>query len=82
MSAVWTTKDGAVLNISDMKTSHIENCISLLDKASNDISYAIDCTPEISYLHIKEGESQLEAIDKKMEQFGDELEKRNKQKGD
>lgn len=28
----WTTKDNKEININDMKTSHITNCISLLRK--------------------------------------------------
>jgi len=28
----WTTKDGRKLKISEMKTSHILNCIKMMDK--------------------------------------------------
>lgn len=28
----WTTKDGRKLNISEMKTSHILNCIRMMDR--------------------------------------------------
>lgn len=29
----WTTKDGSKLKICDMTTTHIKNCIKLLDRA-------------------------------------------------
>lgn len=30
----WTTREGEVLFIDDMKTSHIENCIRMLERKS------------------------------------------------
>tara|TARA_R100001086_G_scaffold214248_1_gene130251 strand:+ start:370 stop:591 length:222 start_codon:yes stop_codon:yes gene_type:complete len=30
--AVWTTKDGIELEVAEMETSHIKNCIKLMDK--------------------------------------------------
>lgn len=28
----WRTKEGTILNLVDMKTSHIKNCIALMDR--------------------------------------------------
>lgn len=37
----WKTKDGTVLNIKDMETSHILNCINLLERKAQYIRNAI-----------------------------------------
>ena len=29
---LWITKDGRYLNVSEMKTSHIQNCIQMLER--------------------------------------------------
>lgn len=32
MANTWTTKDGKTLKLRDMETSHIENCIRMLER--------------------------------------------------
>lgn len=32
MNGIWTTRDGEVLKISEMTTSHIRNCVAMLDR--------------------------------------------------
>ena len=43
----WTTKDGRVLNISDMTTEHIKNTIAMLERKGfvtpKDFSYYFSC---------------------------------------
>jgi len=37
----WITKDGEILNISDMTTQHIKNCIKMLDREINSIQFEL-----------------------------------------
>ena len=43
----WTTKKGEELEISNMETSHIENCIKLLERnAENGVNVIIRNSPD------------------------------------
>ena len=53
----WTTKTGEELKISNMKTSHIENCIKLLERnAKNGVHTMINCgyAPDNDYIEYEE----------------------------
>ena len=39
---VWTTKDGKRLKLRDMETSHIENCIKMLERSLSDWDYELE----------------------------------------
>jgi len=32
---IWTTKDGVEIPITEMTTSHIENCIKMMERSGN-----------------------------------------------
>ena len=43
MRETWTMKDGREINICDMETSHIENCIKMLERnAEEGVEYSIN----------------------------------------
>ena len=37
---IWVTKDGKELKIKDMETSHIHNCMKMINKKSKEWGYA------------------------------------------
>ena len=62
----WKTKDGAVLNISDMETSHIQNCINMLDRSLNEYNQLHpedqeDWNNQIKWAEINSKRDELEA---------------------
>lgn len=42
----WTTKDGTKLLIKDMETSHVKNCIKMLERNRPDFETEIDSAGE------------------------------------
>lgn len=47
MKRIWRTRDGTKIKIKDMTTSHIQNCINLLERANQSrlsLLYAIEQT--------------------------------------
>lgn len=72
----WTTKSGEILNISDMSTSHIKNCINILEKLEDSCDYEL-LDPFLTGLRC---ESLIDAkfeTSQKINQFNEELLKRN-----
>lgn len=62
----WETEDGIILNIKDMTTDHIKNCISFIKKESKKIHHvgAIEC------LHgwfVKYGQIYIDSFEKELE---------------
>ena len=75
MTENWTTKEGKVLKIKDMETSHIKNCIKHLESIMPDHEedeiicgdhWSLGCYTEAGAKHYKA----------KIAQFGIELSKR------
>lgn len=59
----WTTKEGKKLKISEMETSHIKNCIALMEKKypwlkEEDVSNEFDSIPpfpaQCTYIEMQE----------------------------
>ena len=45
----WKTKDGKKLKITEMETSHIENCIKMLERNKSNILTELDMATEHGY---------------------------------
>jgi hypothetical protein len=73
----WTTKDGDVLKIKDMETSHIQNCINLLKRNMPEHKYDEIIEPPDDFscrCVIIQGR---QSYQKKIKEFQRELIKRN-----
>jgi hypothetical protein len=79
----WTTKDGTELEISEMETNHIKNCIKLIDRiAKNGMEVIINCgyAPDNDYIeydsYVMTGNKVYDHYKKELKCFKEELEKR------
>lgn len=86
-SKEWRTKDGQLLKIKDMQTSHIQNCVRMLEKKlasrppeqyyMGDSDYAEDAVESEN----RHNEWLSELIESKIEQFEEELKRRQNNGG-
>lgn len=71
---VWTMKDGSEIEVKDMKTSHIHNCIKILERTHPEMPFMLG--DEAEYYAEIEYENQVENTQTWLEIFKDELKSR------
>lgn len=47
----WKTKDGSILNLTDMKSTHIQNCINMIERRCR--QYGLTATDYPIYKNLK-----------------------------
>lgn len=78
MNKTWTTKEGVVIPIKDMETSHIQNCIRIIEREINtaEESLAWCDSSEIGLYTATSTEAWLDEARKRIKQLKSELKKR------
>lgn len=51
----WTTKEGEVLNVSEMSSSHIQNCVNMLERQLVDPYDVHGYDPQMGYSGYMDG---------------------------
>lgn len=73
----WITASGEKLKIEDMETSHIENCIRMLDKRINEAQdFMANWDWEFGMLSLADAEDYKKKAVKKVKAFKKELKRR------